>query len=297
MGHKHPLAESPDGRLCLEVETSYFCRQIKFQFPIKPKKIIGWTTGTLIALWLMVVVVTQLFQDKFIFQATRLSADHVFRFNQPFSEHFIKTPDNETLNALLFPAVENSKGLILYFHGNAGDLQRWGQYASDFTSLGYDILMIDYRGYGKSTGTPSEKLLYDDALTISKWADTIPHSKLIIYGRSLGTGVATNLATKVNADLLVLETPFYELKDAVNVWLRPAVDLKHEFPNYNFLTQVKCRKVIIQGTDDSVVPYSSAIKLKPLLGPADEFVVIEDGQHNNLTEFPVFHETLKRVLP
>jgi pimeloyl-ACP methyl ester carboxylesterase len=239
----------------------------------------------------------QFIQDRLIFQSTKLSADHIFTFDQPFSEHSIETSDHETLSALLFPASQKSKGLILYFHGNAGNLQRWGKYANDFTALGYDILMVDYRGYGKSTGTPTENLLYDDALSVHQWAEPLAHGKLIIYGRSLGTGVATNLATKIRSDLLILETPFYELKDAIHIGLQPFVHLKHEFPNYKFLTEVKCRKVIIQGTRDSVVPYSSAIKLKSLLGPEDEFVVIENGGHNNLTDFPIFHDTLKKVLP
>jgi pimeloyl-ACP methyl ester carboxylesterase len=251
----------------------------------------------LVACWLIIVMAAQFFQDKLVFQGRILPADHVFKFNQPFAEHSIKTQDGNTLSAILFPAEGDARGLILYFHGNAGNLQRWGEYAPDFTTLGYDILMVDYRGYGKSTGIPSEALLYDDALRVNQWSDSIPHKKLVVYGRSLGAAVATNLAIKINPDLLVLETPFYELKDAVNGWLQPFVNLKHEFPNYKFLPVVKCRKVILQGTKDAVVPFSSAIKLKPLLGPGDEFVVIDDGGHNNLTKFPLFHETLKRVLP
>ncbi len=263
---------------------------------IKTTKIFGWIAGVLATCWLVFFIATQFFQDKLIFQSTKLSPDHVFTFDQPFKEYTIKTSDHETLSAILFPAAEGPKGLILYFHGNAGNLQRWGKYAPGFTTLGYDILMVDYRGYGKSTGTPSELVLYEDALRVNQWADSLVRGKLIIYGRSLGSGVATNLASKVKADLLILETPFYELKDAISSWLQPFVHLKYEFPNYRFLPEVKCRKVIIQGTKDAVVPFSSAIKLKPLLGADDEFVVVEGGAHNNLTEFQIFHETLKKVL-
>jgi pimeloyl-ACP methyl ester carboxylesterase len=262
----------------------------------KTRKIISWTLGILLVCWLLLIMSTEFIQDKLVFQATKLAPDHVFTFNHRFEEHAIKTKDGETLSALLFPADSASKGLILYFHGNAGNLQRWGEYAPDFTTLGYDILMVDYRGYGKSTGVPDETSLYDDAVEILKWAEGIAHKKLIIYGRSLGSGVACNLAARSNPDLLILETPFYELKDAVSTWLRPFVHLKYEFPNYKLLPQVKCRKVIIQGTKDSVVPYESAVKLKPLLGGQDEFVVVAGGGHNNLSEFSIFHETLRRVL-
>jgi len=142
-----------------------------------------------------------------------LAAEHLFQFDQPFEEYFIKTPDGETLNALLFKSPNTPKGFILYFHGNAGNLQRWGNYAIDFTELDYDILMVEYRGYGKSTGTPSEVDFYADAQVVLDWAKAnIPFSRLIIYGRSLGSGVATQLAIKNSPDLLILETPFNELK-------------------------------------------------------------------------------------
>jgi pimeloyl-ACP methyl ester carboxylesterase len=262
---------------------------------IKSIKIIGWTAGILLACWLIIFTCTLFIQDKLVFQARHLPADHAFHFDESFREHVLKTRDGETLSVLHFLSG-SSKGLILYFHGNAGNLQRWGEYANDFTSLGYDVVMPDYRGYGKSTGAPSETTLYEDARTVKAWTDSIPHKRLIIYGRSLGTGVATNLAADIDADLLILETPFYELKDAVNAWLKPFVHLKYEFPNYRNLPRVKCRKIIIQGTDDAIVPFSSAIKLKPLLGPDDEFVVIEGAAHNNLTDFELYHRTLRKLL-
>ena len=102
---------------------------------IKTFKIIGWTAGSLLVCWLIVLMATQFLQDKLVFQSRKLPADHVFTFNQKFSEHSIETKDGETLSALFFPADSASKGLILYFHGNAGNLQRWGDYAPDFTSL------------------------------------------------------------------------------------------------------------------------------------------------------------------
>lgn len=245
------------------------------------------------------------FQDSIIFQRKALPREYVFKFkfdpkqSEP-EEHFIKTDDGETLHALLFKTKLKSKGLILYFHGNADNLQRWGKYAIDFTSLSYDILMMDYRGYGKSTGKPSERDLYKDALTVLSWSQVnTKHDRLIIYGRSLGSAVASNLATAVTPDLLILETPFDELKGAVYEPVKPLLyffPLHSTFSNKAFLPKVKCRKIIIHGTKDQVIPIESALRLKPLLEEGDQFVIIEGGSHRNLRDFDDFHKVLAEVL-
>jgi fermentation-respiration switch protein FrsA (DUF1100 family) len=241
-----------------------------------------------------------LFPEKFIFQPKMLAVSHIFQFDQPFEEYFIKTPDGETLNALFFKSPTPSKGFILYFHGNSGNLQRWGKYAIDFTQLGYDILMVEYRGYGKSTGRPSEVDFYADAQVVLDWAkENIPFSHLIIYGRSLGSGVATHLAIKNSPDLLILETPFNELKGVINTPLQPILFLfpaRYHFPNDKNIPLIKCKKVIFHGTLDWVVPLSSALKLKPLLSENDRFFIIQGGGHRNLNTFKEFRKGLAEVL-
>ncbi len=241
-----------------------------------------------------------MFQDSLIFQRKGLSGEYTFKFSESFEEYFIKTSDGEALNALLFKASGPSKGFILYFHGNADNLQRWGNYAVDFTSLDYDILMFDYRGYGKSTGTPNENVLYDDAQTVLDWAKEHSNfSRLIIYGRSLGAAVASHLATTAKPDLLFLETPFSELKGAVSFPLKPVLQffpLHYQFSNKSYLSSVVCKKIIIHGTNDWVVPLSCALELKPLLGVDDEFVIIEGGGHRNLRDFAEFHKVLAENL-
>jgi pimeloyl-ACP methyl ester carboxylesterase len=255
-------------------------------------KTIGKILGILLMLYLFVAAWFYMFQDEFVFQSESLPKDHKFTFNQNFEEYFISTSDGETLNALLFRTQQPSKGLILYFHGNADNLQRWGQYAVDFTKLDYDILMTDYRGYGKSTGESNEEGLYEDAQTILKWSQVnLKYNRLVIYGRSLGSAVASNLASTTNPDILILETPFEKLSGAL--YFLPS---RYGFPNNKFLTKVKCRKVFIHGTDDWVVPLTLSIKLKPFLNENDRFVIIEGGSHNNLREFKEYHKALAEVL-
>lgn len=259
---------------------------------------ISKVAGIVLLIYGIIAIGFYLLQDKIIFQPDRLPLDYSFTFSQCYREYFIPTSDGESLNVLLFNATQPSKGLLLYFHGNADNLQRWGEYAVDFTNLGYDVLMVEYRGFGKSTGTPNEKNLYADASTLLQWAqNNVPHSRLIIYGRSLGSAVASHLATKVTPALLILETPFDEIQGAIYPLFRPFVyflPARYTFSNKENLQKVKSRKVIIHGTDDWVVPLSSALKLKPLLGPEDQFVIIEKGGHKNLRDFDLYHTTLKK---
>lgn len=251
-------------------------------------RITGFGTGVYALMYLAFF----LWEDKFIFLPEKLPPNYVFKFNQPFEEYFIETGSGDSLNALLFKTTEPSRGLILYFHGNADNLQRWGNYSIDFTQLGYEILLVDYQGYGKSTGSPSEEILYVDAQRVSDWAkQNIEFERLIIYGRSLGTAVASDLAARVNPELLILETPF----DKINSVLYGFTS-SYKFSNVNHIKEVTCPIVIIQGTQDWVVPLRSAARLKPFLKNDDRFVVIEGGSHNNLRDFEFYHETLRSVL-
>lgn len=254
----------------------------------------------LLVLFVVVTGVLYFVQERLIFQGTQLPDDFAFRFNQPFREVSIRTPDNVMLNGLLFDGEGTSRGLILYFHGNRDNLKRWGQYATDFTSLGYSVLMVDYRGYGKSKGEPSEDNLYRDAEMVLAWAqDSLKFEKLVIYGRSLGSAVASHLASIYPPDLLILETPFDDISGTVLPpfrYLLSKLPPRYQFSNKNALSKVKCKKAIIHGTNDWVVPLSSAEKLRPLLGTSDLFVVIPDGGHGNLRDFPQYHELLKSLL-
>ena len=160
---------------------------------------------------IIVIMGAYLFQEKFIFLSTKLDQDYVYQFEHEFEELFIETEDGARLNGLHFKQ-ENPRGIIVYYHGNAGDLSRWGLITSYFLKFNYEVLVMDYRGYGKSTGKISEAALYNDAnLFYDKAKEQFPERNIIVYGRSLGTAIAANVASKNNPKKLVLETPFLRL--------------------------------------------------------------------------------------
>jgi len=247
----------------------------------------------------LLILLSYIFQDKFVFLPTQLESDYRFSFEGNYSEIFLGDED-EKINGIFFSSQGESNGLILYFHGNADDLQRWGMYSSDFTQLGYDILMIDYPGYGKSKGKPSEASFYKSADLAYAWASgRYASEKIIIYGRSIGCGPASYLATKKLSQKLILETPFYSMRDVVSRRF-PAIfpyQLKNRFPVYEYLQQRKTEEAyIFQGTEDEIVPYASAVKLKPFLPDTTHFITIEGGKHKNLAEFPLYHDALREIL-
>lgn len=266
---------------------------------IKNRKLQLWLL-ILVGLYITVLVLFYVFRNDIIYQGTELPPSYAFKFEQPHHEYFITTPDGDTLNVLYFKSAPKPKGLIFYLHGNADNLSRWGKYAIDFTQLGYDVVMFDYHGYGKSSDGTTIDNLHRDASLIFNWVNAnFKFPKIVIYGRSLGSVVATELAAKETPDLLILETPFAEFKDVVYWPLKPALYLNPmevNLSNLSYLGKVKCRKIIFQGTEDWVVPFSSAEKLKPLLDNPDDFITIEGGGHTNLRTFELYHSKLAEVL-
>ena len=253
-----------------------------------------------IALYLLILLVVWLGQEQFIFQASQLPRDYAFQFDVPFEEITIPTADRVNLNALFFQSDANTNGAILYFHGNRGTLSRWGHMHRPFTRLGYDVLIIDYRGYGKSGGEPTESGLYMDAEAALQWLKQHhPVDNTIAYGRSLGSGVAAYLATQHSFKALILETPYDLLTNVIQhkVLLPvPKQILRHHFPNKEYLPKAKCPVHIFAGSKDRLIPLKLSEQLIPALQSPDDFKIIQGAGHRNLAAFKAFHFELAQLL-
>ena len=234
------------------------------------------------------------FQEKLIFLPSTLDQNYQYEFSEPFEEFYIKAQDGAKLNALHFRR-DDPKGVILYFHGNAGNLTRWGEIATFFVAKNFDVIIMDYRGYGKSTGKLGELRLFSDAQLFYNYAmKSYSEDDLIIYGRSLGAAIATELASKNKSKKLILETPFYNLLDVARArfsFLPLRYLLKYEFRSNEYIKKVNSPIVIFHGTNDSVVPYESGKELfKNVTVKKKTFYAIENGDHNNLVEFKEFKD-------
>jgi len=272
-----------------------FIRQKKIKHKLKQ------ATFGFLAIYLMIGSALYFLQEKILFRPTVLNQTYVYKFSHPFEELFLKADDNAMINVLHFKA-EQPKGVILYFHGNAGDLSRWGNITSYFVERNYDVLVMDYRTYGKSKGALSEHALYSDAqMCYDYLKDRYNENDITIYGRSLGTGIGTYIAAKNNPNQLILETPYYDIPDvakrrfpffAVNSMLH------YKLPSHEFIQDVTCKISMIHGTDDYVVPIKSGEKLfKVAPQNITTLTVIENGSHNNLIQFDSYHQKINEILP
>jgi len=238
---------------------------------------------------------------KALFRPVKLALDYEFQFEASFEELWLDTLDGQRLHALSFPAAKRAaRGVVLYFHGNRDNLQRWGAKHAIFTEMGYDFVAPDYRGYGKSSGEPDEQRFFEDAhLFYQRLLERYPAEQIVLYGRSLGSGIASWLAARFPAKMMILETPFDNIKGLISSHLRQD-DLTFEptlrFPNDEHLAKATMPVLIFHGARDRVVPYASAARLKAGLKPGDLFVTIEGGSHNNLEEFKHYHTILREWL-
>lgn len=254
----------------------------------------------LISLYLMVGSLLYFFQERLLFLPTVLAQDYEYQFNYPFEELFFKTDENAVINAIHFK-LEKPKGVVLFFHGNAGDLSRWGTLAEYFVEKQYDVLVMDYRTFGKSKGKLSEKALFHDAQYCYDYLkDKYNEEDILVYGRSLGTGMATFIASKNNPKLLILETPFYSILDVAQSRF-PMFPVKHilkyKLLSYQYVKGIECPILMLHGTKDRVVPYESAKKLFEVSSKKNTtFVTIEGGNHGDLNTFDVYLQQMENAL-
>ncbi len=259
--------------------------------------------GLIGAIYAIIVFSLYIFQDKIIFHETILADNFKFEFPYPFKEFWIDDEHNNRINALYFYTDSiQKKGLIVYYHGNARDLNRAGKFAPDFTKNGYDVLMIDYRGYGKSRGEFSEKGLISDSEAAYNYAKKLfPENKIVVYGKSLGSGIATQIASVNNPKLLLLETPYFNFPDVAYhffSFIPFKILSKYQFATDQFITKVKCPIHLFHGTNDGLVYYESSIKLAKLLGKKSSEILtsIKGGEHRNLSKFPEYHIAMDSCL-
>ena len=240
-------------------------------------------------------------QEKLLFHPVAVHADSSYHFSQPFTEANILLDKETRFNVVQFPPADTSaKGIVLYFHGNRENVNRYAGFAKKFTSKGYEVWMPDYPGFGKSTGKLTESILYEEALHTYKLARVrYQPEQIILYGKSMGTGIAAELASIRDCKQLILETPYYSLSSVTGLlcWMYPVNQLLHfKMRTQEYLPNVTAPITIFHGTADGVIPYFNAKRLQAVLKPGDQFITIEGGSHNNLNSFPLMQQKLDSLL-
>ena len=231
-----------------------------------------------------------LYQDKLLYIPERELNTDPASLGLEFSEHWIKTSDGERLHAWYIPC-QDARYTFLFFHGNTGNLSTRMDTINILHELGINLFMIDYRGYGKSTGKPSEQGTYLDGE--ASWQYLI-HTlgirpeKAIIFGRSLGGGIASHLATRVTPAGLILESTFSSMcAVAKDVYpLIPVRLILHtRYPNIDNIRQINCPLLIIHSTEDEYIGFHHGQALynafNPRVDPSYKHFVPIAGAHNS----------------
>ena len=219
--------------------------------------------------------------------------DYIVKQEQlPFyiEELAVTTDDNKKLQALYYKHNDHkSEKLIVYFHGNAGNLFHRMDYAQRIYEMGFDVLLASYRGYAQSSGKPSEKGIYSDGAAVLDYAIgnlNYKMSGIIIMGRSLGSTVAVEIAQNKTPAGVILITPLTSGKE-----MAEAMGMKYlKFiagDSYNSIAKIdklSSPLLIIHGDKDEVVPYKMGLDLYEKYPGSKKFVTIPNGGHNNLQD-------------
>jgi uncharacterized protein len=236
-------------------------------------------------------------QERLLFHPVLLPADHAFRMADDVHESWVDVPGAK-LNALHL-RLPHPEGVVFFLHGNAGNLERWFVNVDFYRKANYDLFMLDYRGFGKSTGhIESQAQLEDDVR--AAWAQVAPAyvgKKRVVYGRSLGTGLATTLAADVQPDLTILVSPYSSmlaLAAEKYPWVPGAV-LRYPLRTDLQLPRVKGRVVLAHGELDALIPVQHSERLQTL-APGAALLRVPGAGHGDIHGFKVYLDGLRAAL-
>jgi hypothetical protein len=262
-----------------------------------------WVSTILIVLLIYIAISITLFylQDYMLFKPEKLPKDFEFYYdNQDTEEYNMETRDGASINGVLFKTKGQVRGVVLYLKGNSKSIKGWGKFAVDFTRHNYNVFMVDYRGFGKSTGRRSQKAIKRDLQQVyDKLKELVDEKYIILYGRSLGSGFAAKLASMNNPRMLILDAPYYSLTKVTARYMpfMPlSILIKYPLPTYKWLKYVQCPIHIIHGTHDKLIPYKTGVKLSQIKPKQTKLHTVIGGGHKNLNNFESYHIMLDDIL-
>ena len=227
--------------------------------------------------------------NMFAFYPDKKDVIAVEQLPEHVQEIFIRTEDKVSIQGYYLPH-EDSDQLLIYFHGNAGNIGHRLPDLIKLHSFGINVLGVGYRGYGKSEGSPSELGLYLDGEAAFDYATEklhFPISKIIIFGRSIGSTVAVHTSQNRQLGGLILVTPLTSGKQhaqASGLGFLSSIAGK-SFDNLSKIKNIQCPLLVVHGTNDEVVPYSMGQDIYNKATVEKQFVAIQGADHNNLSAY------------
>jgi uncharacterized protein len=249
------------------------------------------------ALWLLIVALLWWQQERLLFLPTPLAADHRFEFGADVHEVWVEVP-GARLNAL---HLRNPKprGVVFFLHGNAGNLQSWAAATDFYRQQNFDMFMLDYRGYGKSTGRIESQAQLEADVRAAWQGIASQYSGLrrVIAGRSLGTGLAAILSAEVQPEVTLLISPYQSMLALMQdhyAWVPGAV-LRYPLRTDESLARVKSAIVLVHGQVDALIGVHHSQRLLEA-APTARLVQIEQAGHNDLQAFAAYFTALSQAM-
>ena len=247
-----------------------------------------WNLVILLALaYAALVAAMYLFQARLVYfpQIGREMAATPKAYGLTFEPVTLSTEDGEKLSAWWVPHGSPS-GAVLIFHGNAGNISHRVEYLTMFSRLGYSSLIVDYRGYGESTGSPSEEGTYRDARAAWHWltaVQKVPARDIVLFGESLGGAVAVWLAERENPRALVVASSFTSVPD-LGAQVYPFVPVRmisrFSYDSIGKIRSMKAPVLIAHSRDDDIIPYAHGKALYEAAPEPKQFLEMRGG-HND----------------
>jgi len=241
-------------------------------------------------------------QERLLFEPTTLPPDHVLATDPDVHELWIDVPGARLSAAHL--RLPDPRGVILFLHGNSGNLTDCLVDLDAFRQVNFDVVMFDYRGYGKSTGCiESEEQLRADVRTVwAEFARQYEGKRVVISGQSLGTGLAAGLAAELcedgrTPDLTLLVSPYSSgraLADELYPWV-PRQVLRYPLHCVDHAVRLQGPLMLIHGENDELIGIHHSEALRTAV-PKAQLLRIEGGGHNDLHKFPIFRKALAGAL-
>lgn len=253
----------------------------------------------IVIIYVSLALVFYFFQDLFFFRPEKLPTYFNFEYAFPFEEIHLNMEDGGYVNGIYFK-IPNAKGVVFYVKGNSRSIKGWGKFAKDFVGKGYDFFMVDFRGFGKSKGKRTEQNLYNDLQQAYKWLEEKYLEKdIVLYGRSLGSGLATRIASWNHPKMLILDCPYYSFEYHIKRYagfLPIKWILRYKIRTDLYLKKVKCPIFILHGDKDRLIPYAQGEKLHELNRKQTVLLPIIGAGHNNLPDFESYQDYLYDLL-
>jgi pimeloyl-ACP methyl ester carboxylesterase len=237
-----------------------------------------------------------------------LRQEKLLFFPEPLPDDFPRAmPDFEPVSirvegATLFAVhlkLPQPKGVVFFLHGNAGNVKDWIGDPQFYRTANFDLVMIDYRGYGRSSGRiESETQLHSDvAVAWEQIAVRYQHLRKVVYGRSLGTALAARLAARIQPDLTVLVSAYWSIAELARLHypLLPSFLLRYPMMTFKDIGRIDKRVLLIHGDQDRLIPFEHSERLRALV-PDAELVRVTGAGHNDLQDFDQYLQAIAGAL-